>query len=205
MGIRLLFLIAATVGVLATPAIAAAQRASRIGIDVPPVPANLEVPAGNEVYLHGQAVGTQNYICLSTSTGWKFLGPQATLFITVAGDLQQQITTHFLSPNPAENGFPRATWQSSFDTSQVWARAIATSTDTNYVAPNSIAWLLLQSVGSATGPTGGALLTRTTYIQRLNTEGGMPPAAGCSQASEIGAVALVPYTTDYYFYRASRR
>ena len=134
-----------------------AQRASSVGIEVPAVPANLEVPAGNEVYLHGRAVGTQNYMCILTKKGmrWQFLGPQATLFIPVAGELQQQITTHFLSPNPAESGLPRATWQSSLDTSQVWARAIATSTDANYVAPNSIPWLLLQSVGSAAGPTGG--------------------------------------------------
>jgi hypothetical protein len=136
---------------------------------------------------------------------WQFLGPQATLFVTIAGDLQHQIATHFLSANPAENGLPRATWQQSFDSSQVWARAIASSTDINYVAPHSIPWLLLQSVGTAIGPTGGALLTSTRYIQRLNTEGGLPPATGCSQANETGATALVPYTTDYFFYRASRR
>jgi hypothetical protein len=206
MGIRSLFLIMASAGVLATPAIAVAQVAAPAGIDVPAVPANLEVPAGNEVYLQGRAIGTQNYICLLTKKGlrWQFLGPQATLFIAVDGELQQQITTHFLSPNPIESGLPRATWQSSFDTSQVWARATAISTDANYVAPNSVPWLLLRSVGSATGPTGGALLTPTSYIQRLNTEGGIAPAEGCSQASEIGALALVPYSTDYFFYQASQ-
>ena len=200
MDIRSLFVIAASIGVLATPALAAAQS-----IDVPPVPANLEVPDGNELYLQGRAVGTQNYICLLTKKGmrWQFLGPQATLFLTGAGGWQQ-ITTHFLSPNPAEDGLPRPTWQHSLDTSQVWARAVASSADANYVAPNSIPWLLLRSAGTAMGPAGGALLTRTSYIQRLNTAGGTAPTEGCSQAGEIGAMALVPYTTDYFFYRASQ-
>lgn len=33
-------------------------------IVVPAVPANLEVPEGNQVYLEGHAVGTQDYVCL---------------------------------------------------------------------------------------------------------------------------------------------
>src|ERR1700730_5250353 len=49
----------------------------------PPVPANipdiLRVPAGNKVFREGDAIGTQDYICLPT-TGWTFFGPQATLF-----------------------------------------------------------------------------------------------------------------------------
>ena len=54
------------------------------------------------------------------------------------------------------------------------------------------------------GTNGRRLLTQTSYIQRLNTEGGVAPAAGCSQASEIGALTMVPYTTDYFFYQASQ-
>ncbi len=200
---RFLFLIGAGAVALGLSSPASAQS---LRIDVPPAPAGLDVPDGHEVFLHGRATGTQNYVCLSTPTGmrWQFLGPQATLFVPLFGVLQQQIATHFLSPNPAENGTPRATWMQSFDSSQVWARAIATSTDPNYVAPNSIPWLLLQSAGAATGPTGGSLLTRTTYIQRLNTAGGLAPAAGCGEPSHAGALALVPYTTDYFFYRAKR-
>ena len=208
MSIRLSLLITAAVLALGFAPSPAAAQSSLLHLDVPPIPANLEVPAGNEVYLHGRATGTQNYVCLSTSTGmrWQFLGPQATLYVSVFGDLQQQIATHFLSPNPAENGLPRATWLQSFDSSQVWARAIASSTDPNFVEPNAIPWLLLQSVGGATGPTGGAMLSRTTYVQRLNTAGGIAPATGCSASTDVvGAIALVPYTTDYFFYRASRR
>lgn len=204
---RLLTLVVAgviTLGITASP-VAAQPAAARI--EVPSMPANLEVPEGNEVFLHGRATGTQNYVCLASPTGlrWQFLGPQATLYVPFANDLQQQITTHFLSANPVENGIARATWLGSFDSSQVWARAIANSTDANYVAPSSIPWLLLQAVGSQAGPTGGTMLSRTTYIQRLNTAGGIAPPAGCTQMSEVGALALVPYTTDYFFYRASRK
>jgi hypothetical protein len=210
MSIRFLSLIIAGVIALGASTVPAAAQPGTTGasrIDVPEVPANLEVPADNEVFLKGSATGTQNYVCVSTPAGyrWQFLGPQATLYVPFANDLQQQITTHFLSANPVENGVNRATWLGSFDSSAVWARAIANSLDPNYVQANSIPWLLLQAVGGQEGPTGGTLLSRTTYIQRLNTVGGIAPAAGCSQPAEIGALALVPYTTDYFFYRASRR
>ena len=178
-------------------------------LTVPPVPTAIQVQAGNIPYLKGHAVGTQNYVCLPSGSGfsWTFFGPQATLFVTLKffhREIQQQITTHFLSPNPDESGTPRATWQSSFDTSAVWGRAIASSTDSHFVAPGAIPWLLLQVVGAQHGPTGGALLTRTTFIHRLNTSGGVAPLTGCSESTKVGAIALVPYTADYFFYKAGR-
>ena len=175
---------------------------------VPPIPHVLRVPAGNIPFLKGHAIGTQNYVCLPSATGfaWTFFAPQATLFITIefsGRTIQQQITTHFLSPNPNENGTPRPTWQSSVDSSAVWGRSIMSSNDSNFVAPGAIPWLLLQVVGTRTGPTGGAFFTQTTFIHRLNTSGGIAPLAGCSSAADVGAIALVPYTADYFFYKAS--
>jgi len=139
----------------------------------PPVPPNLEVSAGNKLFLVGHATGTQQYICLpsGSSFAWTLFGPQATLF----KDNTKQIIAHFLSPNPSESGTPRATWQHSNDTSAVWAMAIASSSDPNFVAPDAIPWLLLEVVGDQHGPTGGARLTRTAFIQRLNTSGGSRP------------------------------
>lgn len=175
----------------------------------PNVPENLKAPAGNVVYMKGQAIGTQNYVCLPTATGlaWTFHSPQATLFVShrwINGDIHKQITTHFLSPNPGEDGTPRASWQSSLDSSAVWGRAIANSSDSNYVAAGAIPWLLLEVVGKRDGLNGSNLLGWTTFIQRVNTAGGVAPAAGCSEASHVGAIALVPYTTDYIFYRAEQ-
>src|SRR6185436_2204309 len=102
--------------------------------------------------------------------------------------------------NPDESGLARATWQSSLDTSAVWAKAIASTSDPKYVAMGAIPWLLLQKVGTRVGPTGGTVLAQTTYIQRLNTTGGPAPSSGCTESSNVGSTAFVPYTADYYFY-----
>ena len=167
------------------------------------VPSNLVVPESHVAYLEARAFGTQNYICVPTPTGvaWKFVGPQATLYLPSV-TFQQQITTHFLSANPDEEGTPRPTWQSSFDSSAVWGRVAASSTDSNYVAPGAIPWLLVEAAGTADGPMGGVQLSRTTYIQRVNTAGGVAPITGCATATQVGAFALVPYSTDYVFYRS---
>ena len=55
--------------------------------------------------------------------------------------------------------------------------------------------------GSDTGPTGGAMLAGTLFIQRVSTQGGLAPATGCKSAKDVGKKALVPYSTDYVFYR----
>ena len=168
----------------------------------PPVPDNLMVPAGNRLFIVGHAEGTQNYICLPSGTAFKWVqfGPQATLF----NEHGHQIMTHFLSPNPAENGTPRAAWQDSRDTSSVWASVQQESNDPQYVEPDAIKWLLLKVVGSEFGPRWGDRLAKTTYIQRINTAGGMAPPTGCSVAEDVGRKVLVPYTTDYLFYRAAK-
>jgi len=170
--------------------------------DVPPVPNDIQVPAGQEVFFSGHAIGTQNFICLATSDGvaWRFTGPQATLFQTVSQQVSQQLTTHFLSVNPADN-LPRPTWQHSSDTSSVWGRVLASSNDPDYVESGAIPWLLLEVAGKQLGPMGGDILTPATFIHRVNTTGGLAPATGCTKRANAGAVALVPYTADYFFYK----
>ncbi len=170
-------------------------------VRVPPVPSNLEPPAGHRAFLKTSAEGTQNYICLPS--GWTFLGPQATLFVSfrwINGEQRQQVATHFLSPNPVEGGTPRPTWQSSLDTSAVWAKVVASSNDPNYVAAGAIPWLLLEVTGAERGPMGGSLLSQATFIQRVKTSGGVTPTTACT----VGATAFVPYTTDYDFFKKSR-
>jgi hypothetical protein len=173
----------------------------------PDMPDNIQVEEGNKAFLEGRAIGTQNYICLPSGSGfaWTLFGPQATLF----NDHDRQVITHFLSPNPSPNDplgsdTPRATWQHSRDTSTVWAFATpaTTSTDPAFVAPGAIPWLLLDVVGAQDGPTGGDKLSETTFIQRLNTSGGMAPSTGCASAADVGKRVFVPYTADYFFYKA---
>jgi hypothetical protein len=169
----------------------------------PPVPGDIQVEAGNRVFLAAHAIGTQNYICLPSVSGfaWTLVGPQATLF----NEGDHQVMTHFLSPNPEEAGTARATWHDSVDSSAVWARAIATSSNAAYVAPGAIPWLLLERVGAQAGPNGTGKMTPTTFIHRLNTIGGMAPSTGCSVSSDVGRRAFVPYEADYFFYRARHK
>ena len=178
------------------------QLAHANHVTPPPVPANIQVPDGSKAFLEGDAIGTQDYICLPSGPGfaWTFFGPQATLF----NDDDKQVITHFLSPNPVESGLARATWQHSRDTSTVWAKKKAESSDPTFVAPGAIPWLLLEVVGAQDGPTGGDKLLETTFIQRLNTSGGVAPLTGCTQSTDVGKMALVPYTADYFFYKATK-
>ena len=177
--------------------------------------ADIKPPAGNSAFLVGHAVGTQGYVCLPTSTGasWTVNGsrPEATLF----SGQDRQIVTHFLSPdtnpnqyapNPLPVGSP--TWQSSVDSSVVWAKAltpaVVSGSDASCPNTGAIPCLLLQAVGSKTGPNAGNRMTQTTFIQRLNTTGGTAPASGCSVPADVGKQALVPYAADYYFFRKDK-
>lgn len=168
-------------------------------IAAPAVPSDVQVPAGNELFLSAHAIGTQDYVCLPSPTGpaWSLFTPQATLF----GADAQQAMTHFFSPNAAENGTVRATWQDSADSSVVWARVVKPSSDAAFVQPGAIPWVLLE-VSGARKPAGrSARLADATFVQRINTTGGAAPAAGCTVAEDIGKKAFVAYTADYLFYR----
>ena len=178
----------------------------------PPVPDNIKVPAGNKLFLVGHAVGTQNYVCVSTSTGIRYVlfTPEATLF----DEAGEQLSTHYFGPNPDEaNTDPRvisahtirAAWQDSRDSSTVWGQVKPghSSNDPAFVEPGAIPWLLVTIIGRQDGPTGGDRLSATTFIQRLNTSGGLAPSTGCTSPEDIGKTAFVPYTTDYYFYKST--
>jgi hypothetical protein len=181
------------------------QPAHADHVTPPDVPDRL-VPKGATPFLVGHAVGTQNYICLPSGAGFKFVlfTPEATLF----RDNEKQIITHYFSPNlspipPEIEGTIRATWQDSHDTSTVWAAATqtaTTATDPKFVKPGAVAWLLLQVVGSQSGPIGSNKLTPTTFIQRINTSGGLAPSTGCDSLADVGREAFQPYTADYFFY-----
>jgi len=178
--------------------VALAQPAHAKRVTPPPVPGELEVDAGSKAFLVGHASGTQNYVCLPLGNGyaWNLFTPEATLF----NHHGKQLTTHFFSPNPVENGIVRAAWQHSRDTSSVWGQVVAFSSNADFVAPGAIPWLLIKVVGTEPGPTGGDAMGRTTQIQRLNTTGGVAPSTGCAASTDVGSRVFVPYTADYYFY-----
>ena len=202
-------LLIACAAVLAA-AVAVPKAAHANVITVPPVPPAVRVDAPNEVFLVGHAQGTQNYVCLPSGSGVAFVlfTPEATLF---NDDGDKALITHFFSPNPDEKntnpaltaiGPIRATWQGSKDSSTVGAAASGSSTDAAFVAPNSVPWVKLTAVGWGFGPDGGDLLSHVTFVQRLNTLGGVAPSTGCATTTDIGHLAFMPYTADYFFYTA---
>ena len=198
---RRIMLISYATALVVAFTVALARPARAEDVTPPPVPREIQVPAGNTAFLVGHATGTQNYICLPSGSGFAFtlFTPQATLF----DDLDHQIITHYFSPNPEEGDKIRATWQHS-DTSTVWAKAIASYTNPGFDARGDIPWVLLQVVGTQDGPTGGSTLSAgTTFVQRLKTSGGAAPTTGCSESKDVGKQAFMPYRADYFFYKAN--
>ena len=196
-----------------------AGSASAQTITPPVTPDSITPHDGSVAFLEGHARGTQGYVCLPTAPGagtasWTMnpARPEATLFTNFFGS-DIQIITHFASPDAKPNtlapnplpGGGNATWQSSLDSSRVWAavlhnNVVVAGTDASCPNANSIPCLLLQSIGNDRGPTGGRLLADTTFVQRLNTRGGVAPQTGCSVATDVGKQALVPYSADYFFW-----
>jgi len=198
-------------------AFGAVNQAAAQTIASPAASTLITPPEGNTAFMLGRAVGTQGYVCLPAGAGasWTVNSarPEATLFTSFFGQ-DIQIITHFLSPDTNPNKFApdplpfaNATWQSSLDSSKVWAQtvhAVPAGSETSCPHAGAIGCLLLQSIGSQQGPTGGRVMTQTTFIQRLNTNGGSAPAEGCLVAGDVGKQTLVPYTADYYFFRAGK-
>ena len=111
-------------------------------------------------------------------TDWGAAVPQATLF-DEDGNI---VVIHFAGP----------TWQSNSGSSVVGALELPPL----IVDTDAIPWLLLRAV-TTEGP---GILADTTFIHRVNTRGGRAPSV---DGTVIGQVARVPYTADYFFYRAS--
>jgi len=69
-------------------------------------------------------------------------------------------------------------WQNSHDGSIVYGQVKAGNAA--IVTQNDIPWLKVTKVGDENGAAGGDVLTKTTFIQRLNTHGGVAPLTGCT-------------------------
>jgi hypothetical protein len=142
----------------------------------PDGPAALQPPAANKMFMVGHATGVQIYAC--NGTAWTFVAPRASLY-NDGGKLK---VLHFAGP----------TWQHK-DGSKVVGQAIGNVA----VTPGAIPWLLLRAASTEAGPFGDKLV-KTSYIQRVNTAGGLAPAGPCAAGTQVE----VPYTADYYFWRA---
>jgi hypothetical protein len=134
----------------------------------------LQVPDGNAVKFRVYAVGVQIYVW--TNSAWVFVAPSAHLYADPGH--HGLVGTHFAGP----------TWQTRSGSKVVGHRLAACTPDSS-----AIPWLLL-SAASSEGP---GVLDGVTFIQRVNTLGGIAPS---SPGSTTGETAEVPYTAEYYFY-----
>jgi hypothetical protein len=139
----------------------------------------------SRLFLVVHAVGVQNYSCQANGS-WLFTDPEASLYKTTG--VPKPIGTHFL--NFAAG---RPVWELKDGSSVEAARTVSVSG-----GAGNIAWLLLQAVVTSAGSDGDRL-TSTTWVQRLNTSGGVAPAGTCTPNDRIA----VPYSTDYFFWRAA--
>ena len=149
----------------------------------PDVPEILEVGEGYEVSFHTYADGYQVYVSTETAPGvyqWVFKEPIAILYSDPG--FHGVVGTHYVGP----------TWESNSGSTVVGARLEGVTVD-----PDAIAWLKLGAVTSH----GPGIFDGTTHIQRINTVGGKAPATGAS-AANVGVEIFIPYTAEYYFYKA---
>jgi hypothetical protein len=164
---------------------------------VAPTVAALPLPDAGVVVLHASGAGTQDYACIGTpidagadagdageSFAWTLTGPDAVLS-DCHGDT---LGHHFAS----EAGASAPEWQTT-DGTYVIGHKLASYTPDGGAA--SVPWLLLQAASQG----GSGVLSTVTYIQRLDTDGGVAPATGCD-VDASGATTTVPYTADYYFF-----
>ena len=169
--------------VLLTLALAAIPAARAQGGDrspeLPlPLCETIQVPAGNKLSFHTYARGVQIYKWNGGS--WDFVAPVATLF--AEENFFGEVGTHYVGPK----------WESKSGSKVEARRVLGTGCTPD---PTAIAWLLLKKYET----TGAGIFSSVTYIQRVNTTGGVPPA---DPGLTVGEVKEVPYTAEYYFYRA---
>ena len=164
----------------------AAVHAAQAGPPVPTVPAELTVPDGHKLFLVGDAVGVQIYACVPTSGGyaWSPVGPRADVF----DERGKLLMTHFGGP----------TWKAR-DGSRVVGRV-----DRRFPVVGAIPWLRLVADSTLPGAEGDRL-AGTTFVQRLETTGGVAPASDTCDAAKVGEIAEVPYTAVYAFWKAAGR
>jgi hypothetical protein len=165
---------------------------------VPTVDPLIALPDGGAVLLiHVAGVGTQNYECTESTTdggdagdagptfAWVFTGPQANL-----DDCDGQLIGHHFA---SEGGPGEPEWM-TLDNSYVIGKKVNAGVTVD--GGDAIPWLLLQAIANADA----GLLSQVTYVQRVNTTGGLAPAASTCDAAEVGTTQKVAYTADYYFY-----
>lgn len=150
-------------------------------VDNAALPEAVRVPAGQKVVMTTTGVGELTYECrekkdLAGQFEWAFVGPVATLL----GADRKAVGKYYAGP----------TWEAA-DGSKVTGKQVA-------VAPSGAGNIPLQLV-KAEPTMGSGAMTGVSYIQRLNTQGGVAPTLACDAARK-GQRQVVAYQADYVFY-----
>jgi hypothetical protein len=150
-------------------------------VDNAALPEAVRVPAGQKLMMTTSATGEITYECrekkdMAGAHEWAFVGPVATLY----GADKKMVGKYYAGP----------TWEAA-DGSKVTGKQVA-------VAPATPGSIPLQLV-KADPAMGAGAMTGVSYIQRLNTKGGVAPAMACDAMGK-GKRQVVAYEADYVFY-----
>lgn len=145
------------------------------------IPEAIKVPDGNNAYLTAHAKGDQIFHCVlkAGAYSWKWHAPEAKLYGMQKQDL---IGSHDAGPS----------WTYK-DGGSITAKAVQ---KTDAPDKGSAQWLLLEVIKQQKA----GLLAQTSFVQRINTQGGIAPTVGCD-ANHIGSEKRVGYSADYIFYK----
>ncbi len=151
-----------------------------------PIPGILEAPAGNKLSYQAYATGVQTYQVKRSTVdpntfAWVNIGPSAVLF--QRPDFTNQTGTHYAGPSWE---FSKGPYKNE--------KVVAAKSKETIVDPSAIPWLLLKTV-DALSSSGNKI----TFIQRVCTAGGLPPA-GIPTESDLGKTQSIPYTATYLFF-----
>ena len=144
--------------------------------ELPAACSHLQVEEGNKVSFRVYAIGVQIYRW--NGSDWTLFAPDAVLYADA--DYRGKVGTHYGGP----------TWESNSGSYVIASRVRDCTPD-----PSSVAWLLLR----ASTKEGPGIFGSTTFIQRVNTTGGVKPGY---PGTFVGEEKRIPYTTEYYFYKS---
>ena len=147
-------------------------------------PAAVQVPAGNKVAMETVGVGEITYMCsakkdMAGQFEWVFAGPVAKL-----NDRSGKQVGKYYGPP--------ATWE-SMDGSRLTGTQVA-------VAPAGGTGNIPSQLVKANAAMGSGVMNGVTFIQRVETKGGVAPSTPCA-AANVDAKQAVKYQADYIFYK----
>lgn len=144
------------------------------------IPAGIRAPSGYTPAFITHAIGDQIYQCslIKEKYTWILQAPDARLL----DEKGQIVGNHYSGP----------IWEY-----KEGSRIVGQVINKLEVNPDSsISWLLVKVIAHK----GKGMFSDINYINRINTNGGLPPSTGCNE-NHLGTEKRTPYSADYVFYK----